>query len=295
MQSINECPICEGRNFSYYLTCADHTVSHETFQLVKCQSCGFVITSPRPENSDLGNYYISNNYISHSRRIKNVFDLVYRITRHFTLQWKATLIKKYLYEFNRPEVLDYGCGTGEFLNKCETSGFAIQGVEPSDKARYHAELLLNKKIHPTIETLNQQFDIITLWHVLEHIPNLNDIIKHLNTHLKQNGTMFIAVPNHNSEDAKIYKEQWAGYDVPRHLWHFTSQTMNQLLNKHGLKVKEIIPMKLDAFYVSILSEKYIKGYTGPMQMMQGFSTGLKSNIRAKSNQQYSSLIYIIRK
>lgn len=296
MQSIHECPICEGRTFTPYLTCIDHTVSHETFHLVKCQSCDFVITFPMPTHAKLESYYLSDDYISHTRKNSGIFDIIYRISRYYTLQWKVRLVKKHLAESNHPSLLDYGCGTGEFLKKSATSGFAVQGVEPSARARQNAEVLLNKKVSKTINDLTEQrFDAITLWHVLEHIPDLNGIVNQLKTTLKQNGTMFIAVPNHNCYDAQLYQGKWAGYDVPRHLWHFTSTTMNQLLTRHGLQLKEIIPMKLDAFYVSMLSEKYVKGVNGPIQMLNGLKNGIKSNRHAKSNNQYSSLIYVVHK
>jgi hypothetical protein len=168
-------------------------------------------------------------------------------------------------------------------------------VEPSDIARHNAEILTGKKIFKTIDNIDQTFDVITLWHVLEHIPNINETISQLKTKLSQNGTMFIAVPNHKSNDAKRYKEAWAGYDVPRHLWHFSIPNMTQILNMHQLAVKQILPMKLDAFYVSMLSEKYLTGTIGPLQILTGFTAGLKSNIKAKSNNQYSSLIYVVRK
>ena len=297
MLAITQCPICQGKNFSEYLHCTDYTVSHETFTIVKCNSCGFLLTSPRPNDSDLGKYYLSDDYISHSNKSTSLVDQIYKISRSFTLKWKINLVKSNL-NFNEnatPRLLDFGCGTGEFLLKSKQHGFHVTGVEPSSIARDQATSLIQEKVSPDITNAEGTFDVITLWHVLEHIPDLNTIIEQLRSRLSKNGTMFIAVPNHQSLDAKIYKAQWAGYDVPRHLWHFNQATMTMLLKNHSLKLEKVIPMKLDAFYVSLLSEKYRNNKNSLAGMTSAFLNGIKSNRTAKTNKEFSSLIYIARK
>jgi 2-polyprenyl-3-methyl-5-hydroxy-6-metoxy-1,4-benzoquinol methylase len=276
------------------MTCIDHTVSHETFQLVRCESCGFIMTSPRPENSALGKYYMSEDYISHSNRSSSVIEKIYQIARIVSLERKINLVNRHLLSPEK-RLLDYGCGTGEFLNHARKKGFKIQGVEPSSIARQQAQKLTHEKISETIAEVENQFDAITLWHVLEHIPDINKVIGQLKSILTKNGTIFIAVPNHKSNDAIRYQELWAGYDVPRHLWHFSQQTMKKLLTKNGLNIVDTIPMKLDSFYVSMLSEKYKRKKNSISGLTQAFFNGLRSNIQASSNMEYSSLIYIAKK
>lgn len=295
MVSVNQCPVCEGKSFLPYLKCIDYTVSHETFQLIRCERCKLVITSPRPAPEDLGRYYLSEDYISHAKNSKGLFDKVYKISRLYTLRWKLSLVKENLRSKEKTNrILDFGCGTGEFLQKCKQNGFHTTGVEPSDIARAHAAELTGGNVYSTLEEATHNFHVITLWHVLEHVPDLNEKIAQLKGKLEKDGIMFIAVPNHQSYDARTYKERWAGYDVPRHLWHFREATMNQLLNKHGLALEKIIPMKLDAFYVSMLSEKHSRGGSSAGGFIQGFLNGLRSNYLAKPNE-YSSLIYLVRK
>ena len=293
MQQITTCPICGNTNFEDHYTCQDFTVSHETFKIVKC-NCGLAITTPRPNEGDLGNYYLSDDYISHSNKAKTIIDRLYLIARRYTLNQKLNLISKY-----NPisSILDYGCGTGYFLNICKSNGWNIFGVEPSLPAREKAIALTKGHIYSSIEDIKEEkIDVITLWHVLEHIPDPNAILQNLSSHLTTNGTIIIAVPNYEAYDAETYKDRWAGYDTPRHLWHFTKSSLEKLLNRNSLKLKSVVPMKLDAFYVSLLSEKYkrhginsIKGY------FAGFMMGMKSNLKASKSGNYSSLIYVVQK
>jgi len=294
---ITHCPICEGKTFTPYLSCTDYTVSHETFHLVKCETCQFIITSPRPDNEELSKYYLSDEYISHSNTSTSLIDKIYQISRNFSLQWKVDLIKSTSAsrETTAKKILDFGCGTGEFLKEAKKNGYSITGVEPSDIARAQATELTEEKIHESISDAEGPFDFITLWHVLEHVPDLNDLLLKLSRLLTKNGTMFIAVPNHQSLDAKLYDELWAGYDVPRHLWHFSRQTMTRLLTKHSLTLERIIPMKLDAFYVSMLSEKYSRKKNSLPGLFTAFINGLKSNLAGAKTKDYSSLIYVVKK
>jgi 2-polyprenyl-3-methyl-5-hydroxy-6-metoxy-1,4-benzoquinol methylase len=293
METVDNCPICSNRSLEPYLSCIDNTVSHETFQLKKCKGCSFIITSPRPAPSELGKYYISEDYISHSSKAKSILDYIYKISRLFTLRWKLRIIRQNLPSIKSPSLLDYGCGTGDFLKTCKENGFTIRGVEPSPIARTQAQETTLENIAEDLSQVTRQFNVITLWHVLEHVPNLNETIASLKSHLEKNGTIFIAVPNHLSRDAKKYKNDWAAYDVPRHLWHFNRDTMKLLLANHALHIHKIIPMKLDAFYVSMLSEKHTTRKNSIFTLLKGFLMGMKSNLLAK-NGDYSSLIYVIK-
>ena len=295
MIHVTNCPVCGNQSFKNLFACEDYTVTHENFTLITCEQCQFVITSPRPTEQELGRYYLSEDYISHSNEAKSLIDKIYLQARNYTLAWKRRLI---LTHSNRAEnkLLDYGCGTGAFIQATTKDNWQSFGVEPSPEAREEAKKVTQSPVYKSLDEIaNQSFDVITLWHVLEHVPDLNELLQKLKSNLSDNGTMFIAVPNHLSWDGKNYREHWAGYDVPRHLWHFSDQTMKQLVENNGLKLQEIIPMKLDSFYISLLSEKYKKGKTTILGMVTAFINGLKSNMLASKSRQYSSLIYIVRK
>lgn len=293
MIEVNECPICSNNKFTPHLTCKDHTVSKQNFQIKKCSSCGFLLTSPRPINEDLGNYYVSDEYISHTNQSKTLFDKVYQISRLYALKWKLNILNSYAH--NGKSLLDVGCGTGAFITYCHQNNWEVSAVEPSSIAIKHIEENIRKNIKHDIEQIeNKEFDTITLWHVLEHLPNLNESLREISKRLNQKGTLFIAVPNPESWDQQNYTKIWAAYDVPRHLWHFTRETMSVLLSKHGLNIVATKPMKLDAYYVSLLSEK-IMGKPKIIQFIKGFINGLKSNLKAKQTQNYSSILYIIKK
>lgn len=293
MQNLTNCPVCNSTAFIPFMKCKDNTVSRETFQIVKCNSCGFKFTNPRPEPSELGRYYKSEEYVSHSNTKKGFINSTYQSVRKYTLLKKLQLISKY---YKTGRILDIGCGTGEFLNTCKSAKWETIGIEPDDDARNMAIKNYGLDVRGEAELKNlhdESFHIITMWHVLEHVPNLNERIEELRRLIKPTGIIIIAVPNCNSLDAKIYKENWAAYDVPRHLYHFTPADMETLFRKHGLKVFSILPMIFDSFYVSMLSEK-IK--TGKTNIIRSTWNGLRSNLSAlKSGRTSSSQIYLIRK
>ena len=293
-QGSDICPACGTSDWHHYLSCKDYTVSHETFNLKECRTCSLVVTSPRPLNDNLGKYYLSEDYISHTDKPASLLDRIYVFARSFALKWKIMIITQELQ--GRKNLLDYGCGTGNFLKAAHHAGWTIAGVEPSPIARTAAQRNTGAAIAQSLDDLKDSFSVITLWHVLEHVPDLNETLVKLKSLLEETGTLFIAVPNHASYDGQRYKSIWAGYDVPRHLWHFTPDNMKILVSKHGLKLKRIVPMKLDAFYVSMLSEKYKNHQKlGPIQMIRAFFAGLQSNSQARKTGAYSSLIYILTK
>ena len=290
MTEILECPVCKNKDLQKINQCTDYTVSHETFDLRLCSSCTLVITTPRPDSNKLGDYYKSEEYISHSGKSSGGLGFLYKIARSISLNWKKSLIEKF---HQKGSILDFGCGTGEFIHCMKQSAWKVNGLEVSDAARKKAEELNDQKISQSLEEIyKESFEVVTAWHVLEHVSDLVSTLNQLKGLLKKNGTIFIAVPNYQSPDGEKYKEYWAGYDVPRHLWHFSKQSMTHLLESAGLKLIDIVPMKLDAYYVSMLSEKYRNNNVlTTTQLIRGFFSGLSSNLRAGSNN-HSSLIYI---
>ncbi len=299
MKQISESPI-NSNELKLYLSCKDYTVSRETFSILIDEKSELLVTSPRPEDEELGKYYESEDYISHSNSKNSFIDRVYQLVRNHTIKQKVRLINS----FNETDktMLDIGTGTGDFLFACKINEWQVTGVEPNNNARSLALEKLqntNHKIYNTIEDLKRNtrqstdgiYDIITMWHVLEHVPNLTEYISNLKQLLKPNGTLIIAVPNYKSFDAIHYNEYWAAYDVPRHLWHFSRTAIQKLFQIENMKVMKTLPMKFDSYYVSLLSEKYKSGKTN---LLKAFKIGFQSNNKAKQTNEYSSLIYVIK-
>lgn len=294
MEVLSECPICKNKEFILFLKCEDYTVSHETFQLVKCTSCGIVLTNPRPDSIDIQNYYQSDDYISHSNSTKGIFNLAYQQIRKIAIRGKVKLIATHRAPIK--SILDYGSGTGEFLNAMKLAGWNCKGIEPSLQARELSivNYSLNVNEPNSLSKFNDnEFGIITLWHVLEHVHQLNETVVHLNRVLVNGGYLLIAVPNREALDAENYKEYWAAYDVPRHLYHFSKDNITQLFSKVGLQLKEVRPMFYDPFYISLLSEKY---KNGKPNYLSAIKTGIKTTLAGKKDiAKNSSLIYIFQK
>ncbi|RAW03166.1 class I SAM-dependent methyltransferase [Pseudochryseolinea flava] len=294
MKRIIECPVCSGAEFKHVDNCIDYTVSSEQFTIEACKACGFILTNPQPDSANLANYYISQDYISHTNKANSIIDRLYLIARQYTLRWKKNIIHR---NSSGRDLLDFGCGTGSFIQYMQTQGWNTFGFEPSPAARKIAQHITHNDVFSDIAELNESmFDVITLWHVLEHVPDLNQTIETLKKHLSTNGIILIAVPNHDSPDRKKYKANWAAYDVPRHLWHFNQHSLQHLFLKHGLRIVKTIPMKLDSYYISLLSEKYKNGNKSSFfHLPKAFIAGLMANISASRSNNYSSLIYIIKK
>ncbi|WP_412559593.1 class I SAM-dependent methyltransferase [Winogradskyella sp. MIT101101] len=275
-----------------YLTVKDHSVSGETFQLLYNDELDMLETFPQPKAENLSDYYNSENYISHTDTKRNLLERVYHIVRSISLKRKLKLINAFKSEDKT--LLDIGCGTGDFLETAQNDGWQITGIEPNKNARQIANSKTNNSVFEIdhLADLEQNtFDVITLWHVLEHLPNLDMHAKLFKRLLKPNGRLVIAVPNFKSYDAKHYQNFWAAYDVPRHLWHFSKTSISKMFQPQNLKVVKILPMVFDAYYVSLLSEKYKSGWMNPLR---AFWIGMQSNQKAKRSKEYSSHIYILK-
>ena len=288
-----QCPVCGATDEENIFRCTDHSVTGEMFDIVRCKVCYYAQTFPQPDELTIGKYYETDDYISHSETRSGIVNKLYLLIRKFNVRKKLNLVEKVAH--NRGSLLDVGCGTGFFLSHCKDSGWNVSGVEQSDIARKKAEERINTSVYSSVDNLavtEKTFDIITLWHVFEHLFDVNKSFEQLKSLLNPCGVMVFALPNPCSKDAKIYGNHWAAFDVPRHLSHFSPQSIRLLTEKHGMKVKKIIPMKFDAYYVSMLSEQ-IKGKKGISSFIRGAYQGLKSNISAKRTGNYSSLIYVI--
>ena len=274
-------------NLTTLLNCKDNTVSGEYFEVMEHEEYEMLVTSPVPKN--LEKYYKSESYISHTDSKKTFFDKIYQAVKNHTLKQKLLLLNSF--KSSSKSVLDFGAGTGDFLKICKNNNWQVLGIEPSAEARENA---VKKGVHlkeSLLDITNQKFDVITLWHVLEHVENLKSTIKVLKSLLQPEGRIVVAVPNYKSYDAAFYKEHWAAYDVPRHLWHFSQKSIHKLFLEAEMIVEETLPMKFDSYYVSLLSEKYKTGKSNPIK---AFYRGFLSNRSAKSTTEYSSLIYVIK-
>ena len=275
-------------NATPYRKIKDYSVSNESFELLYNLDLDLAFTHPQPNADILPRYYDSPDYISHTDSKRSLFEKTYQIVKNRALKNKLKLINS---EAEKGHVLDIGAGTGDFLSLLKTNGWHITGIEPNDKAK---KIAISKGItfaSSTEKLQTHSFDVITMWHVLEHVPDVQNQISELKRIVKPGGTIFVAVPNFNSFDAHYYGNFWAAYDVPRHLWHFSKTAIDKLFKVQDLKVVKVLPMKFDSFYVSLLSEKY---KTGKMNFIKAFFIGLKSNRYGKRNLEYSSHIYVIK-
>ncbi|RNC88153.1 MAG: class I SAM-dependent methyltransferase [Winogradskyella sp.] len=275
-----------------HLTVKDYSVSKETFELIFNNEKDILETIPRPKKEDLSNYYKSEDYISHTDSRRNLLEVVYHIIRKKALKNKLSLIASF--QQQEKNLLDVGCGTGDFLETALNANWNVVGVEPNQGARDIANSKTNNKVYDVESLPNLEpnsFDVITLWHVLEHLPNLDDHISVFKKLLKPNGKIVVAVPNYKSYDAAYYKSFWAAYDVPRHLWHFSQKGIQRIFEAKKLLLEKTQPMIFDAYYVSLLSEKYKNGFMNPFK---AFWIGWRSNRKAKHSREFSSLIYVFK-
>jgi len=288
---ITICPVCDNTAFSPFLYVKDYFLSQEDFSILSCDACGFRFVSPRPAKSEIDKYYQSDDYISHGAEKDDIISRIYKLARMVSIRRKFRILQKFS---SGLKILDIGCGTAEFLSYCQKRGYDTTGIEPNDKAREFAKSNNFVNTYEQVECLegmDGSYNCITMWHVLEHIHNLNELITQVKKLLAPQGIFIVAVPNSNSWDAGYYKQFWGAYDVPRHLYHFTEKSLDKLVSKNGFQIRKIYPQKLDAYYVSMLSEKY---KSGKDNFFNAACFGLLSNCRAKMNNRgHSSQVFIL--
>ena len=291
----SQCPVCLSSSLNNKFSCTDYLVSLKSYTIVECAECGFNFTQDHPDEEEAGRYYESEEYISHSDISEGLVNKLYRFARELMLKRKAGLIRK-VTGLNTGRILDTGSGTGYFLNVMKQQGWKAEGIEINEKARNFSRSQFGLVVHEPSQIAKLEaasYDCITLWHVLEHFQDPAGYLRDLSQILKPDGSLIIALPNCSSYDAQYYRETWAAWDVPRHLWHFTPGTFSRFIGNKGFRIISIRPLPLDVFYISILSEKYAGTKTPFLKgIIKGKWFWLKSVFnRGKS----SSLIYILKK
>ncbi len=285
---LSTCPWCDSKDIHFRNIIHDFFLTNEEFSLFSCKGCGLVFTNPKPKNESLARYYHSDKYYSHTSQQKGIIPYIYRRVKDINLKTKFSQVTV---GSNIEKVLDIGCGTGDFLDVCRQSGMVITGIEPDEFARDLAKKKLNIEILDPTQSKSLPdgcFDLITMWHVLEHVPDLKMQISELSRLCKKGGKVVIALPDYKSYDAEFYREKWAGWDVPRHLYHFNKEVITNMMFSGGFYAGEMHAMKWDSFYVSMLSEQYLKSRLG---MIRAFLVGAISNFKAVRTGNYSSLVY----
>lgn len=295
MNTIHTCPVCYSQRTQFVFNVKDYTVSQKEFTVWHCDDCQHRFTADIPSESEIGVYYQSEDYISHTNTQKGLVNRLYHIVRSWALKSKRNTIVKYSGK-QQANLLDIGCGTGAFLNTMKLANWTVSGLEPDETARAQAQKNFNflpESPDKLFAFAEESFDAITMWHVLEHVHKLHPYIAQIHKILKKDGVFFVAVPNYRSLDAEIYQDKWAAYDVPRHLYHFSPESMKTLLQKYGFQIIQHQAMPFDSFYVSLLSEKC---KTGKTNLISGFWNGFKSYLQATRNpKRCSSILYIIKK
>ena len=288
------CPVCGSEKVEPILTANDYLVSNENFDILHCSNCTLRITSPKPNINELSKYYNSEEYISHKKEGQSFINKIYKIVQRMSLVKKRRLIEKYFGD-EKGSLLDIGCGTGDFIKVMQKAGWQISGVEPDENARRIAKELSGIQIYSTEEHFYDtiKYDIITMWHSLEHIHDLNEQISKIDELLNSDGMLYIAVPNYTSFDARYYKQNWAAYDVPRHLYHFSPVAMQKLFEKYEYSIIGYKQLPFDPFYISLLSElSVIKS----KNIIRAFWIGLRSYLNGLINsKRSSSVLYIFKR
>lgn len=290
METLKNCPSCGKQKLTRFLQAKDYTVSKNTFDIVQCSACDLLFTNPRPETAQAGYFYKSENYISHSDTQEGLVNKLYHTVRKITLRQKAALIQSH--QHGEKNLLDIGCGNGHFLNACKMQGWNTYGMELDTETANRAALLTRQNIFPNLQAIPSltQFELISLWHVLEHVYELDEYFEFFKTSLAEKGKLLLALPNSESYDANYFKEFWAAYDVPRHIYHFNPKTIQALASKHGFKLVEQHGQLFDSFYIALLSHEY---KTGKKKLIKSFLIGFWSNMVAYfKTGNYSSNIYI---
>lgn len=292
METLTHCPLCHHPGLNSDFRAVDHHLSKEVFTISLCTRCGFRFTNPRPDASELGRYYASNNYISHRNNERGIIPKLYYFARSIALRSKRRTITRFS---NGKTLLDYGCGAGAFLAHMRAHGYTVEGIEPGEDARKAAQLIASCPVHESLDQVkHERFSVVTLWHVLEHVNDPGETLHALTNRLTPDGALLIAVPDLSSWDAEHYGHLWAALDVPRHLSHFRPIDIDLLSQRNGLYVEARRRLWFDAPYISLLSERY-SGRGTTSALLLGMAKGGYSNlISLFTGRSTSSTLFVLK-
>jgi 2-polyprenyl-3-methyl-5-hydroxy-6-metoxy-1,4-benzoquinol methylase len=289
------CLVCGSNSRRPFLTVDNRFNVSQKFHLVQCQDCGFVYLSPRPEEKSITQYYQDSGYQPHQKEALSLSGKLYQLVRIWNNHYKRRLIEKFS---AKGKILDYGCGTGEFLLEMKNSGWETYGFEPTASAVAIAvDYGLN--IIPDLRSIKEKVNVVTLWHVLEHVHDARTLLVDLQKILDPAGLLCIALPNRRSLDAVLFKQNWVAYDVPRHLYHFSAADLEKFLNSEGFKIESIKSLPFDPWYNSFLSASLefrnsrlkLLGIGLPKSIFAAAAVNFLSFLSKKNN---SSIIYLAR-
>ena len=287
-----KCPWCESENTQMHLWVKDLFLTQEPFEIHECLNCGLLFTEPRPPQDQIGKYYKSEEYYSHQENKKGLVPKLYEAVKIVNLRAKVKMATEGL---QKGKMLEIGCGAGDFIHQMEEIGWECTGVEPSEDA----QTIAKKRVKGTLlkpdditKLEDEDYDLIVMWQVLEHVDNLREEVQHLYRLLKKGGRLVIAVPNFKSADAQHYKEFWGAYDVPRHLNHFCQESIRNIFKDSGLVLQKTNKLRWDAYYISYLGEKYLNH---SLPLIKGAIRGFISNCKALSSGEWSSMVYLFQK
>ena len=281
------CPWCHSDHHHPYLAVKDHFLSKESFEVLACEQCGLLFTAPRPAPDRIGSYYESDEYLSHQENKSGLVPTLYEKVKAINLKNKRN---RALSGLDPGRLLDIGCGVGDFLRVVKEKNWDVAGIEPSVHAKSIAEKRLGfTPLDPSeaVALESSSFDVITMWHVLEHIDDLHRQVDDLHRLLRCGGRLVIALPNYQSFDATYYQSAWAAWDVPRHLNHFSPAFLIGALQQNGFKHLDTQGLKWDSYYISYLSERYLEH---GLPLLRGAWRGWQSNLKAHHSGMYSSLV-----
>jgi SAM-dependent methyltransferase len=229
---ISSCQICNNNDHSSFMAVKDH-LQRNKFHLIECNSCGLVSIHPIPSDQKLSEYYRKEYYALPEKGIVGYLE------RKLNEAVFRTDLKHIERHSKRGKLLDIGSGNGYFLKFAKENNWQTLGVEMSPDASKYAREQKLEILNNSIEDVHlpkNEFEVITMFNVLEHMTNLNSILKKVRDSLKPNGLLVIEVPNIESLQKKVFKNYWCHLDVPRHIFHFKRKSFLRLVGKSGFNV-----------------------------------------------------------
>ena len=240
-----ECILCNSKKyFNTIETVTDRFDKSSQYQIQRCR-CGMISTNPRLDFEELSDHYKNKNYHPQNRE-NRIFNCFYRIAQIFNNRSKKKLIQKY---HCKGFLLDYGGGDGQFCRYMSRNNWNTHIYEPYLKiSGIKGGFVSDKK-----EVKSGFYDVISMFHSLEHIYDLDDAFSLISRSLIEKGVLIVSVPNYNAAERPWFKSKWIAYDVPRHVHHFTIESIKKILDKYGFEIIDYRPMYIDTIYNIIMS------------------------------------------